>query len=88
MEDRDGKKYVLDPYHGDPNNILLLLEHAQAGWNPDDKTEVFFETDDKYSYSEAMSDALGFFTPFIAVMITLFIFRKSDPTSMLKNNLT
>ena len=35
--------------------------------------------------TEAFEDALGFFTPFIAVMITLYIFKKSDPTSMLKN---
>ena len=32
-----------------------------------------------------MGDALQFFTPFIGVMITLFIFRKNDPTAMLKS---
>lgn len=49
------------------------------------KAIVITQNKNKYLLSDAFNSTLGFLTPFIPVLITIYIFRKMDPTSMLKN---
>lgn len=42
-----------------------------------------YKNENKYSIWNALVDTLGFLTPFIPVALTIYIFRRTDPTTFL-----
>lgn len=85
MEDRNGKRYVADPYQGDPNNFLKYVEYVQEKYHTTDKADVIYQDKHPYTFQQALSGVSGFLFPFLPVVISIYIFRKTDPTSLLKN---
>lgn len=85
MIDKNGDEYVADPYIGDPNNLLKYIEDVQEKFHITERPDVFFNNKEVYTLGNSVRDVLGFLTPFIPVAISIYLFRKMDPTSLLKN---
>lgn len=85
MVDKDGKQYVADPYHGDPNNFLKYVEAVQDKHHKTERVDVFFDNKEAYTIGNAFSSVFGLVASFIPVAITIYLFRRMDPTALLKN---
>lgn len=85
MQDENGHQYVAEPYTGDPNHFLKYLEDIQKKSNTSSKNiEVIYKHGGRYDFTDALNETMSFFTPFLPILITVWIFRKTDPTSFLK----
>lgn len=57
----------------------------QEKYHTTDKADVSFVNKEKYTFTDAFLGVATFLTPFIPVVISLYLFRRMDPTSLMKN---
>ena len=61
------------------------MEAVPDKYHKTDRADVFFDNKEVYTFGDALGSVLGFLTPFIPVAITVYLFRRMDPTALLKN---
>lgn len=72
---------MLDPYDGDPTNIINFYEknsnQTDLGVNKI-QTQIYFD-DEPYTYFRAIRDTFSLLSPLFIVGFVIFMFKRTSP---------